>query len=70
MTKEKLRAVAQAINAMDKHLRTELLQKNGVLQQKKLWENTFIKHQIDRRNSGDTFTFSDHIRAMVYAMSA
>lgn len=68
MTEEKLRAVAQAVNAMDKHLRMELLQKDGVLQQKKLWENTFIKHQIDRRNGGDTFTLNDHIRAMVYAM--
>lgn len=33
-----------------------------------LWENTFIKHQIDKRKNGGTFTVTDHIRAMVYSM--
>lgn len=54
---------------MDIQLRTSLLVKNGVLQTKKLWENTFIKKQIDRRNSGQTdFRIQEHIRAMVYSM--
>lgn len=53
---------------MDKHLRDELLVKDGKQQKKKLWENTHIKHQIDRRDNGDTFSLSDHIRAMVYSM--
>ena len=35
---------------------------------KKRWENTFIKHQIDRRARGDTFSINEHIRAMVYSM--
>ena len=35
---------------------------------KKLWENTHIKHQIDKRERGQSFSLSDHIRAMVYAM--
>lgn len=35
---------------------------------KKLWENTHIKHQIDNREQGYSFSLNDHIRAMVYAM--
>lgn len=54
-------AVAEAVLQMDKQLRE-------TLPQKKLWENTFAKHQIDRRTAGETFTVSDHIRAMVYSM--
>ena len=53
---------------MDNALRQYLLIKNGKLQEKKLWENTFIKHQIDKRNSGEIFSLSDHIRAMVYSL--
>lgn len=68
MTQDKLYKVANAVNQMDKHLRTELLIHNGAVQQKKLWENTFIKHQIDKRNCGSDFALCDHIRAMVYAM--
>lgn len=59
---------AKSVLAMDNHLRNELLMKNGKLQEKKLWENTFIKHQIDRRNNGGSFSIQDHIRAMVYSM--
>lgn len=60
--------VATAVRLMDKHLREELLIKDGVLQSKKLWENTYIKKQIDKRMNSSTFTIQDHIRAMVYSM--
>ncbi len=53
---------------MDKQLREELLTKDGTLQAKKLWENTYIKKQIDKRENDGVFTVSDHIRAMVYSM--
>ena len=59
---------AEAVRRMDEHLRTELFIKDGKAQAKKLWEHTFIKHQIDKRNQGGVFTVSDHIRAMVYSM--
>ncbi len=60
-------AAAQAVVLMDNQLRKELLIKDGRIQEKKLWENTFIKHQIDRRNSDEIFSVSDHIQAMVYS---
>lgn len=34
----------------------------------KLWEENFIRKQIDKRNAGGKFTLTDHIRAMVYSM--
>lgn len=64
----KIKNAAKAVLAMDSHLRNDLLKKDGKLQTKKLWENTFIKHQIDRRKQGGTFSIKDHIRAMVYSM--
>ncbi len=60
--------ISHFLEQMDWHLRTELLQKDGKVQEAKLWENTYIKRQIDRRNRGEAFTMQDHIRAMVYAM--
>ena len=57
-----------AIGKMDNHLRNDLFVKDGEIQRKKLWENTFIKHQIDRRKDGYTFSINDHIRAMLYSM--
>lgn len=36
--------------------------------EKQKWENTFIKHQIDKRKRGETFSIIDHIRAMIYSM--
>lgn len=59
---------AKAVEQMDKHLREDLFTQNGKIQEKKLWENTYIKHQLDRRKQGDKFSISDHIRAMVYSM--
>ena len=60
--------VYRMIEQMDKHLRTELLKKDGKVQEEKLWENTYIKRQIDKREGGGVFTVSDHIRAMVYSL--
>lgn len=60
--------IAEIIVQMDKQLRNDLFVKNDVLQEKKLWENTYIKHQLNKRNEGGTFTINDHIRAMVYSM--
>lgn len=60
--------IYRMIEQMDKHLRTELLKKDGKVQEEKLWENTYIKRQIDKREGGGVFTVSDHIRAMVYSL--
>lgn len=60
--------IYEVIEQMDKHLRTDLLKKDGAVQKEKLWDNTYIKHQIDKRRNGGSFSVSDHIRAMVYAM--
>ena len=59
---------AEIVKLMDAHLRSELLKRNGVIQKKKLWENTYSKHQIDKRNDGAVFSLQDHIRGMVYSM--
>ena len=60
--------VANSVLLMDKQLLEELMLKDGTVQAKKLWENTYIKKQIDKRENGGTFTIQDHIRAMVYSM--
>lgn len=64
MKKEISRETAGIVCAMEQHLR------DGILKDKphKLWENNFIKKQIDRRTAGGKFTVQDHIRAMVYSM--
>ncbi len=51
----------QAVLLMEKQL-------CGLLTDKKKWENTYIKKQIEKRESGGIFTLQDHIRAMVYSM--
>lgn len=57
-----IKTVAAAVAEMDRQLR-------GILTScKMLWENTFIKHQLDKRADGGEFNLSDHIRAMVYSM--
>ena len=68
MINDNIRNAANSVLVMDNHLRNDLLKKDGKLQEKKLWENTFIKHQIDRRKQGGIFSIEDHIRAMVYSM--
>ena len=60
--------VCKMIEQMNQHLRTKLLKKEGKVQKEKLWENTYIKRQIDKREKGSSFSVSDHIRAMVYSM--
>ncbi len=57
-----MKAVATAVTEMDIQLRQNLTSP------KMLWENTFIKHQLDKRTESGTFVLSDHIRAMVYSM--
>lgn len=57
-----MKAVSAAVTEMDIQLRQNLTSP------KMLWENTFIKHQLDKRTEGGTFGLSDHIRAMVYSM--
>lgn len=68
MTAQMIQATATAVQRMDEHLRKDLLWKSGQAQLDKLWENTYIKRQIDRRRAGGEFSTSDHIRAMVYSM--
>lgn len=58
----------EIVKKMEEQLRTDLLKRDGRLQEEKLWENTYIKRQIDKRREGKEFTIEDHIRAMVYAM--
>lgn len=60
--------VCNIIEQMDEHLRRDLLKKDGKIQEEKLWENTYIKKQIDKRNHNGSFDVKDHIRAMVYSM--
>lgn len=57
-----MKAVSAAVTEMDIQLRQNLTSP------KMLWENTFIKHQLDKRTEGGTFCLSDHIQAMVYSM--
>ena len=40
--------VANSVLLMDKQLLEELMIKDGTVQAKKLWENTYIKKQIDK----------------------
>ena len=63
-----IQSTAVAIKRMDEHLRSELLKRDGAIQADKLWENTYIKRQIDKRQAGGIFSISDHIRAMMYSM--
>ena len=44
---------AEFVLLMDKQLKNQLFVVNGEVQGKKLWENTFIKHQLDKRDAGD-----------------
>lgn len=59
---DKIADASDAVTEIDKYLRQNLTSP------KMFWENTFIKHQIDKRQNGDKFGLSDHIRAMVYSM--
>lgn len=56
------------IAKMDKQLRADLLKTDCRLREQQLWENTYIKHQLDKRERGKSFTVNEHIRGMVYSM--
>lgn len=66
MTKRE--TICNILEQMEVHLRTDLLKKDGHVQEEKLWENTFIRQQIEKRKRDGFFSIEDHIRAMVYAM--
>lgn len=53
--------VVHAVDAIEHYL-------NNKLPETKLWEHSFIKKQIDRREQQATFTIEDHIRGMIYSM--
>lgn len=55
---------ASIIYIIEQHLKEELLKHTP----EKLWEESFIKQQIERRQNKELFTTKDHIRAMVYSM--
>lgn len=61
MNREMVEKTAEAVELLERYLQT-------VLHGKKLWESTYVKKQIDKREQGEYFTISDHIRGMVYAM--
>lgn len=64
MVNEITQEKAEIIFSLEQQLKNEILKDEP----SKLWDKNFIKHQIERRNRGDTFTLKDHIRAMVYSM--
>lgn len=55
---------ADLVFAMENQLKNDVLKDTP----HKLWNNNYIKKQIERRNKGKTFPLKDHIRAMVYSM--
>ena len=65
MEMDYINKAAEVVKRKEEDLRRKFLE-NG--QEIKLWENTYIKHQIDKRESGGVFSLSDHIRGMVYSM--
>lgn len=58
---ERIKRAAEAVSRMEQYLET-------VLPRKKSWGNTYIKKQIDKRERGESFDMTEHIRGMVYAM--
>lgn len=55
--------LAEAVEKVDSYLRNQ-----RQLSKKKLWENTYIKRQIESREQGYEFSITEHIRGMVYSM--
>ena len=53
--------IVHAVDTIESYL-------NNKLPETKLWEHSFIKKQIDRREYQKNFTIEDHIRGMVYSM--
>ena len=58
-----VRSISNVVELMDNYLCKEFLGDD-----KKLWENTYVKHQIDKRNRKEPFNLEDHIRGIVYSM--
>lgn len=61
MNETAIRKTAEVIDRMDKQLRCNLAEKQ-------LFEKTHIAKQIERRDRGEAFSLTDHIRGMVYSM--
>lgn len=57
-------SAALAVLQMEQYLDKTLPDKND----HRRWENTYIQRQIEKRQNGCSFSISDHIRGMVYAM--
>lgn len=49
--------IVHAVDVMESYL-------NNKLPETKLWEHSFIKKQIDRREHQESFTIEDHIRGV------
>lgn len=64
MTDKIAKEKANIILEMEQQLENELLKEEP----EKLWNESFIKYQIEKRKKGTTFAIEDHIRAMVYSM--
>lgn len=64
MNKKDIREAASILPLIENYLREQFSQNAP----DKLWENNFIKLQIEKRKQGKPFTLQDHIRAMVYSM--
>lgn len=60
---DNIEKMSDVVDEMNHYLRNTLRHSK-----KKLWENTYIKHQIDNREQGREFSLEDHIRGMVYSM--
>lgn len=63
-----IKTAANAVLKMDYQLENESFIKNGSVQEKKLWEKTYIYNQILKRKRQEVFSLNDHIKAMVYSM--
>lgn len=64
MNKKDIREAASILPLIENYLKEQFSQNAP----DKLWENNFIKRQIEKRKQGEPFTLQDHIRAMVYSM--
>ncbi len=60
-----IETISKKVADMDEYLR-KLYYENKLC--KKLWENTHIYHQIEKRKRQEQFNVEDHIRAVVYSM--
>ena len=66
--KNNLSQVCACIAELETYLNLQFGKPDDENSQKKLWKNTYIYHQIQKRKQGGKFTIQDHIRGMVYSM--